>query len=80
MPPFIEDCIYNKLPNDFKYDYFKQNKDELINFRSICFNMREALALINSMEKCKTEIYEKNDNLLLKKAFEIIRALLTILY
>jgi len=72
LPPFIEDCIYNKLPNDFKYDYFQQNKDELINFRSICFNMREALALINSMEKCKTEIFEENDNLLLKKAFEKI--------
>ena len=72
LPSFIEDYINNKLPSDFKYDYFQQNKDELINFRSICFNMREALALINSMEKCKTEIFEENDNLLLKKAFEKI--------
>ena len=70
LPPFIEDCINNKLPDDFKYDYFQQNQDELINFRSICFNIREALALINSMEKCQLEIFEETDNLVLKKTFE----------
>ena len=70
MPSFIEDYINNKLPSDFKYDYFQQNKDELINFRSICFNMNEALALINNMEKCKTEIFENNDTDILKKVFE----------
>ena len=70
LPPFIEDYINNKLPSDFKYDYFQQNKDELINFRSICFNMNEALALINNIEKCKTEIFENNDTDILKKVFE----------
>ena len=70
LPSFIEDYINNKLPSDFKYDYFQQNKDELINFRSICFNMNEALALINNMEKCKTEIFENNDTDILKKVFE----------
>jgi len=70
LPSFIEDYINNKLPSDFKYDYFQQNKDELINFRSICFNMNEALALINNIEKCKTEIFENNDTDILKKVFE----------
>ena len=69
LPSFIEDYIYNKLPSDFKYDYFQQNKDELINFRSICFNMNEALALINSMDKCQTEIFKEPDTDKLKKVF-----------
>ena len=69
LPSFIEDYIYNKLPSDFKYDYFQQNKDELINFRSICFNMNEALALINSMDKCQTEIFQEPDTDKLKKVF-----------
>ena len=55
---FIEDYINNKLPNNFKYDYFEQNKDELINFRSIFFNINDALALINGMNKCQTEIFK----------------------
>ena len=72
LPSFIEDYINNKLPDDFKYDYFQQNKDELINFRSICFNMHEALSLINSLDRCKSEIFVNSDNDTdtAKKAFE----------
>ena len=72
LPSFIEDYLNNKLPDDFKYDYFQQNKDELINFRSICFNMHEALSLINSLDRCKSEIFVNSDNDTdtAKKAFE----------
>ena len=72
LPPFIEDYINNELPEDFKYDYFEQNKDELINFRSICFNIHEALALINSIDKCQSDIFVNSDpnTKTFKKAFE----------
>ena len=70
LPSFIEDYINNKLPSNFKYDYFEQNKDELINFRSICFNINEALALINSTNRCGTEIFNNHGSALFKKTFE----------
>ena len=70
LPSFIEDYINNKLPNNFKYDYFEQNKDELINFRSIFFNINDALALINGMNKCQTEIFKNPGTDLFKKTYE----------
>ena len=68
LPKFIEDYIYDKLPIDFKYDFFQQNKDEVINFRSICFNIREANLLINAMDNCKSHIFDSSENEVLKKA------------
>ena len=67
LPPFIEDFINNKLPENFEYDYFKENQDEAINFRSICFNMHEALVLINTLERCINNINYPSDITTLKK-------------
>ena len=69
LPTFIEDFINNKLPSDFEYDYFQQNKDEAINFRSICFNIREAYILINLTEKCKSQIFINSEMQFLEKTF-----------
>ena len=74
LPSFIENYINNKLPSNFKYDYFEQNKDELINFRSICFNINEALALINSTNRCGKEIFNNHGSALFKKSFEKLMA------
>ena len=68
LPKFIEDYINDKLPIDFKYDYFQQNKNEVINFRSICFNIREADILINAMDNCKSHIFDSSENEVMKKA------------
>ena len=70
LPNFIEDFINNKLPLDFEYDYFQQNKDEVINFRSVCFNIHEALALINITEQCKSQIFINSDTQKLEKTFD----------
>ena len=72
LPTFIEDFINNKLPADFEYDYFQQNKDEVINFRSVCFNIHEALALINITEQCKSQIFTNpdTDTGLFQKSFD----------
>ena len=74
LPKFIEDYINNKLPSDFKYNYFQQNKDELINFRSICFNIHEVLALINTIDKCRSEIFEYPETDVLKKVIEKLKS------
>jgi hypothetical protein len=69
LPTFIEDFINNKLPPDFEYDYFQQNKDEVINFRSICFNIYEAITLIDLIHKCKSQIFINSESELLQKTF-----------
>ena len=53
-----------------EYDYFQQNKDEVINFRSVCFNIHEALALINITEQCKSQIFINSDTQKLEKTFD----------
>ena len=70
LPNFIEDFIEDKLPSDYKYDYFQENKDEVINFRSICFNIHQAQTLLNTMDKCKTEIFGSPDTVYLEKSFQ----------
>ena len=70
LPSFIEDYIDDKLPPDFKYDYFQENKDEVINFRSICFNIHQAKTLLNTMDKCKNEIFCSPDTEYLEKSFK----------
>ena len=67
LPSFIEDYINNKLPDDFEYDYFRENQDEAINFRSICFNIHEAMVLINTMERCINDLNGSSDLSSLKK-------------
>ena len=63
FPSFIENFVNNKLPPDYEYDYFKENPDEVVNFRSILYNMDQVTALIETMDKNKAEFFvgeEKN--------------------
>ena len=52
LPDFIEKLINNQLANDFEYDYFKENPDEVICHRSICFNLDDIFCLVKNMNKC----------------------------
>ena len=70
LPTFLEDFINNKLPKDFEYDYFKLNQDEVINYRSICFNIHEVNALINIMDQCKSKIFTSQETLYIQKTLE----------
>ena len=58
LPDFIEKLIDNKLPNDFEYDYFKENPDEVICHRSICFNINELSCLLNNIDKCQDILFK----------------------
>ena len=60
LPNFIEKLINDELPDNYEYDYFKENPDENIIFRNICYNSEELHSLIINAEKCKDNILINN--------------------
>ena len=56
LPPFINKLINDELPENYEYDYFKENPDEDILYRNICYNIDELNSLITNAEKFKDEI------------------------
>ncbi len=77
LPGYIEKII-NKEENEFEYnyefDYFKENKDEIVYMKNICFSLDDFIILINNMKNSKEIIFPKNDNkpLKIEKALEKI--------
>ena len=57
LPSFIEKLINGNLPNDFVFDYFNENPDEVVFHRSICFSLDDLLVLISNMDKCKDILF-----------------------
>ena len=72
LPPFIEKLINGNLQNDFKYNYFKENPDEVIFHRSICFSIDDLSVLLSNMEKCKSKLFN-NGQTNLEKTFKMLR-------
>ena len=72
LPYFIEQCLNEKLDNNFKYDYFEQNPDEIICHRSICFNIHDISCLLENMKAYQDILFSKDSkvNMSLKKTFE----------
>ena len=63
LPPFIEKLINGTLSNDFEFDYFNENPDEVVFHRSICFSVDDLLVLISNMENCQDKLFaEKSSN------------------
>ena len=56
LPNFIEKLINDELPDNYEYDYFQENPDEILMFRNICYNVEELYSLIINAEKCKDNI------------------------
>ena len=56
LPNFIEKLINDELPDNYEYDYFNENPDEILMFRNICYNCEELHSLIINAEKCKDNI------------------------
>ena len=65
LPSFIDKLINNKLPEDYEYDYFKENPDEIIFYRNICFDTDTIYSIVINAEKCKDNVF-KNDKALEK--------------
>ena len=51
LPQFIELCANNKLPNNYLYDFFTENQEEIYASISICFNINNIISLIKGLEK-----------------------------
>ena len=56
LPSFIDKLVSDELPEDYEYDYFKENPKENILYRNICFNIDELYLLIKNAEKNKNFI------------------------
>lgn len=70
LPNFIEKLIEDKLPEDYKYDYFKENPDEIINHRSICFKIEDVNSIIKTIGLNEKLYFNDKTNNRLKKTYE----------
>jgi hypothetical protein len=71
LPPFIEKLINGNLQNNFEYNYFKENPDEVIFHRSICFSIDDLSILLSNLEKSKNKIFN-NGSSKLEKTYKIL--------
>ena len=55
LPPFIEKLINDELPDNYEYNYFKENPEENILYRNICYTPNELYSLITNVEKFKDD-------------------------
>ena len=60
LPPFLDKLINDKLPENYKYNYFQENPEENIFYRHICFNAEILYSLIINANKCKDKILLDN--------------------
>ena len=70
LPTFIDNFIKDKLNEDYVYDYFKENPEQVIFHRSICFNIYDIKCLLENMNKCKDILFKNNNNKGLSKTLE----------
>ena len=70
FPYFIENFINNKLPPDYEYDYFKENPDEVVNFRSILYNIDQLSALIDTLNMHKEELFKGDKYIKIKRTLD----------
>ena len=77
LPSFIDKFINHQLPEDYTYDYFQENPNEIIFYRQICFNVDILYSLIINAYKCKEKINfaKKGDIKTLEKLVHNIKKL-----
>ena len=73
FPTFIENFVNNKLPPDYEYSYFNENPDEVVNLRSILYNIDQLSALIETMDSHTKEIFLDNKGIKIQKAIEKLK-------
>ena len=67
LPSFIDKLLNDELPENFEYNYFLENPEEVVFHRSICFTFEDLYLLIELMEKNKKNIFQNTDNKIIKK-------------
>ena len=73
FPTFIENFVNNKLPADYEYSYFKENPDEVVNLRSILYNIDQLSALVETMDTHNKEIFLDKKGIKIQKAIEKLK-------
>ena len=70
LPNFIEKLLHNKLPEDFKLNYFEENPEEILNQRAICFKIDDINAIIKTIGLNEEMYFDDTKNKGLKKTYE----------
>ena len=70
IPSFIEKYIKGELPQDYEFNYFKENPDEVITHRSIFFNLAQVKVIIMTLNKFKNKIFTSKKTSGLEKTVE----------
>ena len=70
LPSFIKKFINDKLPDDYKYDYFKENPDKIMFHRTICYSLSDLSALLDNIENCKKKLFVNDNTKNFQKTFE----------
>jgi hypothetical protein len=70
LPKFIDNFINDKLNEDYNYNYFIENPEQVIFHRSICFNIYDIKCLLDNMNNCKDIIFKECKNKGLYKTFD----------
>ena len=60
LPKFIELFIMNKLDENYIYDYFNENKNEIMLHKSILFSLSDIICLLKNIEDNKDILFTKN--------------------
>ena len=70
LPNFIDDYINDRLPKDYFYNFFEENKEEIVANISVCFSFDNLNYLIEGMKKSDNIILLNNmKNSTFKKLF-----------
>ena len=69
LPPFIENLINGYLPNDYVFNYFKENPEEVVLHKSICFSLDDFLVLLSNMNDCKSKLFINKNTINFEKTF-----------
>ena len=60
LPLFIQKLINDDLEDNYKYDFFKENPEEVVHHISSCFNADELYIILEIMEKQRKKIFHIN--------------------
>ena len=63
LPSFIEKLLNSEISKDnYKYNYFEENKNEMLFHRTILISVNHIKVLLNNITQLKDSIYKKDDN------------------
>ena len=63
VPKFIEKLINEDFPDNYNYEYFIENKEEIVFHRSILISFNDISVLMKNMNKCKNLLFPNNINI-----------------